>query len=137
MKVLIDTNVVLDDALARDPYAAQAYKISEACAAGAFTGYVSAITPVNAYYVARKTVGNVRAREMIGKLLAIYAICPIDDAVLRAAQASSEADYEDAVQLACALAAGIEVIVTRDPNGFANAVIPVLSPHNFITRLGG
>lgn len=135
MKALIDTNIVLDDALAREPFAAAAYRITEACAQGDVDGYLSAIAPLNAFYVARKTVGNDGAREMIGKLLTIYSICPLDEASLRAAHASGKADFEDAAQIASALAVGIEVVVTRDPKGFTHATIPILSPLEFIARL--
>ena len=75
MKALIDTNIVLDDALAREPFATDAVRITEACARGDVEGYLSAITPLNAFYVARKTVGTERARKMVGQLLVIYSIC--------------------------------------------------------------
>jgi len=135
MKVLIDTNIVLDDALAREPFALEAYRITEACARGELDGYISAITPLNAFYVARKMVGHDRARHMVAQLLEIYRVCALDAVVLRAAYDSGAVDFEDAVQLASALTAGVEVLVTRDPVGYAHASIPILTPAALIARL--
>ena len=44
-------------------------------------------------------------------------------------------DLEDNVSLACALAAGLDAIVTRDPRGFSGSPIPVLSPTDLLARL--
>jgi hypothetical protein len=38
------------------------------------------------------------------------------------------ADFEDNLQIACAKAAGPDLIVTRDPAGFRDSPVPVLSP---------
>lgn len=43
-------------------------------------------------------------------------------------------DFEDSVQLACALAWGADVIISRDKMGFAKSPIPVFSPAEFVRR---
>ena len=62
-------------------------------------------------------------------------ICPLDAQMLQAAEALPLKDYEDAVQLASALAAGLEVIVTRDLRDYKNSSLPVFSPDDFLTLL--
>lgn len=47
----------------------------------------------------------------------------------------SGADFEDNIQISCAIAANLDVIVSRDPRGLANARIPVLNPEEMLLRL--
>jgi hypothetical protein len=54
-------------------------------------------------------------------------ICPVDRAVLEVALTSGLRDFEDAVQVACAIAQSLDAIVTRDTQDFSNAIVPVLS----------
>jgi hypothetical protein len=41
------------------------------------------------------------------------------------------------VQIGCAVEAGLDAIVTRDPRGFAGSPIPALSAADLLSRLGG
>ena len=54
MRVLIDTNVILDYVLERQPFHADAEEIVLRVAKRKFVGYVSSITPINVYYTGRK-----------------------------------------------------------------------------------
>src|SRR6266542_2279206 len=110
MKALLDTNVVLDDVLAREPFASDAHEIVEACARGDYTGYISAMTPLNAFYVARRLMGTEPARDMVGRLLELFEVCPLERDALQAAYDSGQADLEDAAQVAAAVAMGMDVI---------------------------
>ncbi|MCL5996478.1 MAG: PIN domain-containing protein [Chloroflexi bacterium] len=135
MKALIDTNVVLDDVLAREPFASDAREIVEACAHEDYTGYISAMTPLNAFYVARRLMGTEPAREMVGRLLQLFEVCPLDRDALQAAYESGQADLEDAAQVAAAVAMGVDVIVTRDTRGFADAPVRTLTTGAFLAEL--
>ncbi|HEY8291788.1 MAG TPA: PIN domain-containing protein [Thermomicrobiales bacterium] len=135
MRVMLDTNVVLDHLLRRVPWADDATAIWHTSIAGEFEAFVSAITPVNVFYVARKGVGALLARRITAPLLATAGICAVDHAVLQAAQALAFKDYEDAVQHASASAARMDVLVTRDLPGYANATLPVLAPADFLRQL--
>ena len=67
-RILLDTNVVLDFLLDRVPFADAAATLWQANDAGKITAYVSAITPVNVFYIARKLkrLLNLSSWEMIG-----------------------------------------------------------------------
>jgi len=136
MNALIDTNILLDDVLARDPFAADAREIVNACARHDYQGYISAITPLNAFYVARRLVGIARARAMVKRLLDLFEVCPLDKMSLQAAYDSGQPDIEDAAQVAAAMVSNIDVIVTRDSRGYAHAPMLVLSPNEFLNSLG-
>ncbi|HLZ72177.1 MAG TPA: PIN domain-containing protein [Dehalococcoidia bacterium] len=131
---LLDVNIVLDYVLARAPYLAEATAIWEAAARHEYTGYVAAITPPTVFYIVRRERGRAAARLAIERILAGLQICPVSEPVLRDALLLPFTDFEDAVQYASAVAASIDVIVTRDLNDCRGAALSVLSPAEFITQ---
>ncbi len=114
MKALIDTNILLDVLLGREPWAAESKAVWDASDAGRFDAYVSAISLPNIFYIGRKIVGLDKARAAMTVVLEAFEIIATDRAILEAAAALSGTDFEDNIQLASALASGIDVIVTRD-----------------------
>jgi predicted nucleic acid-binding protein len=135
MRVLIDTDVVLDLVLKRAAFYADAFALWQAGDQGRYDRYIAAMTPINAYYIARKMLGAADARQAIDDLLAATKICPIDDQVLRTAHGSATSDFEDAVQIAAAVHTGIDVIVTRNTDDYTVSPIPVLTPAQFLAQL--
>jgi predicted nucleic acid-binding protein len=135
MRVLFDTDVTLDLILDREPFAEAAASVFKLHAQGSVEGHVSAITIVNVFYITRKTKGYERARQAVGELLAGLSICTTDLFALQEAHRLPFTDYEDAVQHACAVAAGLDAIVTRNLADYKNATLPVYSPTDFINHL--
>ncbi len=135
MKVLLDTDVVIDFYLNRQPFSNEATTIWEACRNGVIEGYVSAITPVNLFYFGRKALGLAKIQLAIQELLTDFKVCPVDYAVLEAARLSVITDYEDAVQHASAQASQLDFIVTRNLKDYTNASLPVLSPGDFLQQI--
>lgn len=135
MNVLLDTNILLDHFLARQPFDALALAIWRANEQGRFAGYFSGITTVNLFYVARKEIGRRRAQEAVAELLAAMRVAPIDETVLRVAHSLQWSDYEDAVQHASATVSGLDSIVTRNPVDYTGATLPVFSPADSLAQL--
>ncbi|MEJ5198886.1 MAG: PIN domain-containing protein [Anaerolineae bacterium] len=133
--MLLDTNVVLDFLLDREPFAEAATEIWEANRQGRIEAYVSAITPVNIFYIARKLRGVEVARQIVEGLLNECRIAMVDRAVLQDAMMFSLKDYEDAVQLASAMRSRLDAIVTRNPKDYPSAPLLVLSPSDLVTIL--
>src|SRR5690606_20406938 len=98
-------------------------------------GFISAITPVNVFYLARKYTGAETARQLLDTLMNLWRVCPVDDRVLQAALALPLAEYEDAVQHASATAQNLDALVTRNLDDYRQATLEVLSPAEFLTRL--
>jgi len=128
MRALLDTNIVLDLLLKRDLFAQDAVSIWEANRLGRFDGYVSAITPITVFYVARKSVSAEEAQRMVEDILKAFLVCAVDLSVLRMALTLPVKDYEDAVQVAGALMYRLDAIVTRDLADYAGATLPVFPP---------
>jgi len=128
MRVLIDTNVVLDFLQERKPFVEDAAHLFARIDAGEIEGFIAATTITNIYYIARKAAGAIVARNVIIQILTDLTICMVDRAVLEQAIALNFSDFEDAVQYACAVVYGVDAIVTRDRAGFVDAEIAVMSP---------
>lgn len=135
MRVLLDTNVVLDFLLDRQPFASEATAIWEANKRGDFEGYVLAITPINVYYIARKLKGAEFARQCVAGILNECNICSLDSSTLQEALELPIKDYEDAVQVASAIVSQLDGVVTRDVKDYQNVTIPVYSPTEFLSKL--
>ena len=135
-RVLLDTNVILDVLLEREPFVGDAAAIWQAVQDQVIQGYVTATTLTNIYYIADKLKGPTVARVAISEILSVMRVCAVNDEILRSALALSVADYEDAVQVACALATDLEVIVTRDPAGFASSPVPSIALSDFVQNWG-
>lgn len=128
MRILLDTNIVLDFLLEREPFLHDADRVFQAIENNQLVGYISATTVTNIFYIARKQTRSVeQAREIVAETLTAAVICPVDRAVLEAAFALGLTDFEDAVQIACAINQGLDAIVTRDQQGFRNSPIPALT----------
>ncbi|HBB87222.1 MAG TPA: DNA-binding protein [Blastocatellia bacterium] len=135
MRVLLDTDVVLDLVLAREPFDQAARVLFKWHEQGRIDAYIAAITPVNVFYVARKLKGIEEARQAVKLLLTSLTVCPLHKSILDEAEKLPFSDFEDAVQHASATASRLEVIVTRDVRDFKNATLPVLSPREFLDKL--
>ncbi|MFO0887785.1 MAG: PIN domain-containing protein [Isosphaeraceae bacterium] len=135
MKVLLDTNVVLDLLLAREPWRVEAEAIAQAAADGRILAHVGASSITDIFYIGRKLVGADEARKIVRACLDTLQIVGISREILDAASRRPGGDFEDHVQAECAIAAGLDAIVTRDPEGFATSPIPAITPAQLLSRL--
>jgi predicted nucleic acid-binding protein len=135
IRILFDTNVILDRLLAREPFATEARDLWRACEDGRCVGYVAAIGLTTAWYIGRKQVGAAPARQQLIDLLTILRVAPVDGPVLETALAGPIADFEDGVQLAAAVATGLDVIVTRNGDDFFGSTIPILTPADALKKV--
>ncbi|MBD2627797.1 type II toxin-antitoxin system VapC family toxin [Trichormus variabilis] len=136
MRVLVDTNIVLDFLLQREPFSQDAELLFQAIDSGQVVGYVTATTLTDIFYISRKhTLSIEQARQAVSETLTVMVICPVNRAVLESAFKSGLADFEDAVQIFCAVEQGLDAILTRDAKGFLSSSIPVLSIQELLQRL--
>ncbi len=136
MRVLVDTNIVLDFLLQREPFFQDADLLFQAIDSGQVVGCVTATTLTDIFYISRKHTRSIeQARQAISETLTVMVICPVNRAVLEAAFRSGLDDFEDAVQIFCAVEQGLDAILTRDAKGFLSSSIPVLSIQEFLQQL--
>ena len=136
MRVLVDTNIVLDALLAREPFVEDARALLEVTRSQQIQGYVTATTLTNIFYLVRRQTRSLeRARQAVSMTLTLMQVCPVNRDILEAAFASNLRDFEDAVQLACAMASRLDAIITRNAQDFAGATLPILSASELLESL--
>jgi predicted nucleic acid-binding protein len=97
MRILFDTNIVLDVLEERDPYHADAATLFSAVDRGWLTGLLCATTITTIHYIARQTLGAGRTREQLRKILGMFIVAPVTHAIIVDALELGFPDYEDAV----------------------------------------
>ena len=127
-RLLFDLNVVLDVLLDRRPHATVAAALWAEVERGAAEGLIPAHGVTTIYYLAARAHRRPFAQRAVADLLSVFRVAPLDEAVLRRALALAWPDFEDAVCAVAAAAARCSALVTRDPDGFRDAPIPILSP---------
>lgn len=118
MKVLLDTNIVLDVLLQREPFCQEAKEIFVQIESGQQRGFLCATTITTIYYLVCKTTTVLNANNIIQKLLLLFEITNVNKDVLQHALQNSGKDFEDSVIYTSAELCGIDVIISRDLKGF-------------------
>jgi predicted nucleic acid-binding protein len=128
LRVLLDTNVVLDLLLRREPWVTEARPLVDAQDAGRVTAYLptSAITDV--FYISRRLVGIEQAFVIVDRCLEDFELLAVDRALAETARRLPGSDFEDNVQIACAQAAMLDLIITRNVAAFRHSPIPAIEP---------
>ena len=127
MKILFDTNIVLDVLMDRLPHSEAATELFSRVEDGTVIGYVCGTTITTVFYLAAKTVGAPRAQEEIRKLLQLFEVAPVNRHVLESALVLDFNDFEDAVIHEAACHVGVDAIVTRNQKDFIKSRLPVHS----------
>ena len=135
MRVLLDTNMVLDVLLKREPWAAEARAVWKASDDGRITGYILASALTDIFYIARKQGGLEAARTAVHTCLEAFEICAVDRQTLEQAEALPGNDFEDNLQIAGASIAGLDAIVTRNTTDFEGATLLILTPGELSAQL--
>lgn len=135
MKVLFDTDVVLDVLLDRAPHAEVAAQLLSLVDTGRLEGVVCATTVTTIHYLASRAVGDVAAKRYVGELMALFDVACVDRPVLLSALGLDSSDFEDAVLHESALAVGATAIVTRNGRDFSNATLPVFDPPELLAAV--
>jgi predicted nucleic acid-binding protein len=135
-KVLLDTNVVLDFLLKREPNYVCAQSIIEEIVNGNVQGYITASMATDVFYLLQKTNGKIFASNSLVDLLIILDILTVYRDDVYSALYSGWDDFEDALQAHVAIRSGMDAIITRNIKDYKRAQnIDVVLPHDFIQYL--
>lgn len=133
MKILIDTNVVIDALTSREPWNREAEEIFIMAANRTIDMYITASSATDIYYLVRKYLHSAeQAKQIMMKLYSLVGILPVTENSCVDALASAITDYEDAVIERVAAEAGIDYIVTRNVKDFRKGITKVILPNDFI-----
>ena len=136
MRVLIDTDVIMDFIVDREPFASDAEKIIDLCIEKQISCCVAAHTIPNLFYILRKYLSIEERRDILLGICKMFLVIGIDSDKLESAlQDSSFEDFEDCLQVQCANDFLADFIVTRNVQDFINSTIPALEPTGVIAKL--
>jgi predicted nucleic acid-binding protein len=135
MNVLLDTNIILDLMLEREPWRAEAEAIAEAGDDGRLQSHVCASAITDIFYISRKLIGAEKARRLVRQCLDLLQVVSVTRELLDVAERSDGIDFEDNLQIACAAEARLDAIVTRNPKDFARSPVLILTPAELLALL--
>jgi predicted nucleic acid-binding protein len=137
MRVLFDTNVVLDVLLARQPFVVAASELFGLVEHSQIEGLLCATTITTIDYLLIQSIPRPAAHQALRKLLALFEIASVNRAVLEEALKSKVADFEDAVLDQAGRLAGAEIVVTRNQRDFRLSSLRILGPDEFLSSFRG
>lgn len=135
MKVLFDTNVVLDVLLARSEFAEPARRLMALVEKRKVSGYLCATTITTIHYLIAKQLGTDAAIAAVRKLMLLFEFADVTRSVVVAALDAGFSDFEDAILYQAGWEKNVDVIVTRDPRDFRSSALPVYAPQELLSLL--
>jgi len=135
MKVLIDTNIILDVLCGRQEFLEDSSRVFKLCEVSKISGYISALSIPNIVYIMRKELDAEKIKETLEKLSLIFTIVDLKADDLKKAADMNFKDYEDAVQSACASRIRADYIITRNIKDFAGSRVTAIKPSELFERL--
>ncbi len=132
-RILVDTNVLLDYLLTREPFHEDAEKIIHACVEGKVKGCIAAHSVSNMFFILRKDYSAEERRNVLLNLCRIFEIEGIDKAkLLSGLQNEDFSDFEDCLQMECTKAYKAEYIVTRNIDDYKMSEIKAILPKDYL-----
>ena len=135
MKVLFDTNIVIDILKCREPYYEDSNKVFLLAVDEKIDGIIGTSAITDIYYLTKKQYADTKtAVDIIFDILEI--IKPVDTLVndiFYAAELGFQ-DFEDAVIAAIAIREKADYIITRNAQDFSQSVVPAITPDVFLSE---
>jgi predicted nucleic acid-binding protein len=132
LDVFVDTNIILDFALARFPFYVKSRNVFGLFQYNQAAGFTSSNCITDAYYILKKNNGDRNARDFLSKLLVMVTVLPIDHAMTLEALQFEFSDFEDAMQYGAALRNRCDCIITRNIGDYKNSKLDVYTPDEFL-----
>ena len=133
--ILLDTDVLIDVALDRQPHSGPASELLDRIERGAESACIAWHSVSNLYYLVTPARGDLDTRDFIIQLFGFASVANTDTEAILYAAALPMADFEDAMQVAAARACGAHHIITRNVKDYERSPIPVLEPQEALIAL--
>lgn len=136
MRVLIDTNIMIDAITNRDGRSGFSAQVIDLCAGGIIEGLLAPHSLSNIYYILRKDYSDAQRRIILRRYSEILAVVELNKEIIDSAINNTViTDFEDALQHACAETAGADYIVTRNSKDYAGSVVRAVLPEELLKIL--
>jgi predicted nucleic acid-binding protein len=134
IKALIDTNVILDIALIREPFFEYSSRIFDKIDDQVLEGFITASSITDIYYIASKQKDKVLARKFLISLIQILEVIGIDKDIVIQALESGMSDFEDSIQVFAAKSISIDLVITRNVADFKSIGMKAMTPQEFVQQ---
>jgi predicted nucleic acid-binding protein len=135
LKLLVDTNVILDVILERGQHGVDGALLLSAIQSGEADGYIAGHSITTTYYIVARAANDATARLAVTYLLQILSVVPLGADDFHTAIALGISDFEDAVQIAAALAVQADYVVTGNKKDFKQSPVTVRSAAELLPLL--
>lgn len=135
MRILIDTNIILDIVQKQEPFFADSYQALRKAIETNVECLISASAATDIFYMLRRAFqSSQKAKERIEQLSQIFAFADVQGADIQTALMRSMPDFEDAVVEAVAERSGASYILTRNIRDFVGSSVPAVTPAEFLKK---
>ncbi len=135
MKVLLDTNIIVDVALERQPFFGDSETVLSFVEQGQIEGYISASSFGDLYYIIRKDKGRDLTLEFLRNIITFCQVATVDSTAISMALTVNFRDFEDAIQYSTAVLNHLDAIITRNPRDFTVTTLRIITPNQLIEEL--
>jgi predicted nucleic acid-binding protein len=135
VNAVIDTNVILDVLLRREPFFANSSRVLDQAERGHYHAWICATTVTTLFYLVRRHLSTEETIERLQDLTAICTIAPVNQAVIDSSLKSPFGDFEDAVLHHSATTIGADCIITRNEPDFKHSSLLIYNPSQFLAAL--
>jgi len=137
MRVLLDTNVIIDVLQNREPWCRSGKAIFLSVAKKEFSGCITAKEAADIHFFAKKQFKgeeNVddKARQILIKIFSLFEIIDTTESDCKNALSFPNNDYEDAIMIETALRSGVDCIITRNTEHFSESPVKIYTPDEFV-----
>lgn len=135
MRIMIDTNILLDVLIHRNDFFEDSKAVLKLCENRVIQGFISASAMTDIFYITRKALGSIEETyQVMNSVLNIVRVLTVtNDDVLHAFEARAK-DFEDCLMATCAKSNHCDGIVTRNKKDFIDFGIPLFSPAELLAR---
>lgn len=133
--ILLDINILLDVLQKREPFFETSARLLAAVETGQVQGFVAAHSMTTLFYLIQKGRSSAEAHAILTSLLQFLQIAPVDQRTIEQALNLDFRDFEDAVQMVCALQCKADVLITRNVKDYPVTLLPVMQPVEYLSTL--
>jgi predicted nucleic acid-binding protein len=135
MKILVDTNVILDVLLDRTPFSEPAARLFALIENSAVEAFLCATTVTTVDYLLNQSLSRSEATRALLRLLELFEIAPVNRPVIEEALQGRMMDFEDAVLAHSANLVGAVAVVTRNTKDFKFSPVKAVDPREILSLL--
>ena len=136
MRILFDTNVIMDFIVNRESFSDDAEKVIGLCLEKDLECSIAAHSIPNLFYILKRYLSLQERRDILIKICKMFSVVGIDSRKLESSLRNEGfTDFEDCLHFECALEFEADYILTRNTTDFLHSTIPIIEPKALIEKL--